>query len=492
MSLVALNPFPLVSLSPPTPEISIDASRLNPSQRLALIGHARIQQSPSTISAQTQPPVAHFIQPTKPPLKYTQSPAPALKPALAAQSTLSSVARRKHRIAHNNPLSYSFQDRSELFKTSSTSSATATSSDAMSPSENSYAPLLAPVGIVDMRFLTRQPPHMQKPQPEQPKVISKDTSDSTPPTPPVVIGPTKNRVKASGARAVAGAGQPAPPASDDQSVEKEKDTSKKVQPAFLFRPESQQPTRGPYFRFSPMYHYYHPYRNVHREAIKAEWARLHPVIERPQPVQEEGVVTPPRRTSGRQKKTANNRAAANKGKNADKGAKKPESQANETATNSPLATGRRSRATAAAATGAKAKPPSKLGPKGKGRLSTGSKRKRADVEEEEKPVEEAVPPAKRPRRGAAAAAAAAALAAAQEAEETASKEVSPTEALEEAEARVIKRRMRPNARKTAAARAAAMVAKVNRLLLIRHSTYLILTEAKEKIYWGWRSIWRKS
>lgn len=459
MSLVALNPLPLVSLSSPRHETPIDVSLLNPSQRLALIGHARVQQSPLTKPAQTQPPATLSIQTTKSPIIYAQSPAPGTYPTVAAQSKLSSVARRKHRIANNNPGSYSFQDRSDLFKTSSASSATTSSSDVMSPNANANGPLLAPVGIVDMRFLTRQPPHVQKTQPEKPKVVSKDTSESTPPTPPAVIGPTKNRVKASGARAVTGAGQPAPPASDDQSADKEQDKSKQVSSAFLFRPESQQPARGPYFRFSPMYHYYHPYRNLHREAIKAEWARLHPVIERPQPVQEEGVATPPRRTSGRQKKPANGRGTAAKGKNADKGAKKPESQANEVATNSPLAAGRRSRATAAAAAGPKAKPASKVAPKGKGRLSTGSKRKRAEVEEEEKPAEEAVPPAKRPRRGAAAAAAA--LAAAQEAEETASKEVSPTEAQEETETRVIKRRMRPNARKTAAARAAAMVAKVN-------------------------------
>lgn len=462
MSVLASEPLPLVASPALRVPLSIDKARLAAAHRLALIGHARV----------------HLVQPTphhRSTPHATEQSSPSNANDILQKSTLSSVAKRKQRLANSSIPTYA---------RATTHSSPGLSPSPMSPEESqtttdkssSGSLSFAPVGVVDMRFLSRQPPALQKTVAQQPKSSSKPSSVSTPTTPPAPLAgsvPKNQRPKARQAGAVPAAAingkstkarpnrsiATAVPIDDSMSA----DNLKKTKLAFLFRPESEQPTRGPYIRFSPMYHYYHPYRNLHREAIKAEWVRLHPVVEAPPPQEEEEVVTPPRRTSGRQKKAANakgvGKGKGEKGKKAAAGT----SQSNEaTGTSPPPTGGRRSRAAN------KAKAPAKGPGKGKGLggRGPGSKRKRAEFEEEEKQQVskeevEPTPPSKRPRRGAAAAAIA--LSAAQEAEEAGStrEEVEGTEEQDGNEPRQIKRRMRPNARKTAAARAAAMEAKVS-------------------------------
>jgi hypothetical protein len=463
LSLVAPEPLPLVASSQLKAPSSIDRAWHTAAHRLTLIGHARV----------------HLVQTTA----HSGLTARATEQASLSdsntnlqKSALSSVAKRKQRLASTSIPTYA---RAMTHSSSGLSPSPMSPDDSHSGTEQSSSvPLaFAPVGVVDMRFLTRQPPALQKTVAQQPKSSSKPSSVSTPTTPlaPLAGSVSKNqRPKARAAPAI-------PAATNGKSTKirphstatamilqdsMATDQAKKSKPEFLFRPESEQPTRGPYIRFSPMYHYYHPYRNLHREAIKAEWMRLHPVIEAPAPPEEEEVVTPPRRTSGRQKKPANakgvGKGKAEKGKKAAAGT----SQTVEvTGTSPPPTGGRRSRAAN------KLKGTAKATGKGKGvgGRGPGNKRKRAEFEEEEKQVpnkEEAepTPPFKRPRRGAAAAAIA--LAAAQEAEEAGSnrEEAEGGEEQDGTEPRQIKRRMRPNARKTAAARAAAMEAKVSSYL----------------------------
>ncbi|KIM26966.1 hypothetical protein M408DRAFT_175812 [Serendipita vermifera MAFF 305830] len=465
MSLtMAPSPLPLVPDSPFRPSMPSDVNRLLAAQRLALLGYSRKFSSPPVPAnpLSTQSPFEHN------PAKSSQNIPKSSQPAL------SSVARRKLRIANNSVPSYALGNTSNADHMSPATSIS--NSDSNSSKSTQDLPVLASIGVVDMRFLTRQPPTVQKSEtPKLPKSASKESSVGTPTSPsaPLAAGPApKNqRPKASTRAAPAATTNGKSKASTATSSNKPDDNKDalKYKHAFLFRPESQQPTSGPYVRYSPMYHYYHPYRNMHREAIKAEWSRLHPVVERIPPPEEEEAVTPPRRTSGRQKKT-NVRGVAARGR--DKSNKKgaaaaaaATSQNNDTPASPLLANGRRSRANAKAKTGG-----AKTA-KGKGgRASAGgaaNKRKRADLEEEDKQVgvkEEGVPtpPTKRPRRGAAAAAAIAT--AALEADDAASNkdEGSPTEALDDGEPKTaVKRRMRPNARKTAAARAAAMEAKVS-------------------------------
>ena len=442
-----------------------EINRLLAAQRLALLGYSRQVSSPPVV-----PSVPLSTQSF--PLAKTSQNVQQLP-----QSTLSSVARRKLRIANNSVPSYALgimHNADQMSPTPSTSN-----NDSNSSKSTQEIPILAPVGVVDMRFLTRQPPTVQKPEiPKQAKSASKESSVGTPTSPsaPLAAGPTpKNqRPKTSNRAAPAatnGKSNSSSTATTSNKLDDNKDTLKSKH-AFLFRPESEQPTSGPYVRYSPMYHYYHPYRNMHREAIKAEWSRLHPVVERIPPPEEEEAVTPPRRTSGRQKKT-NVRGVAARGR--DKSSKKgaaaaaaaaaATSQNNDAIPASPLLpNGRRSRANAA-----KAKSGGAKSAKGKGGRASGggaaNKRKRAEFEEDDKPggnKEEVVPTPKRPKRGAAAAAAIAT--AALEADDAGSNkdEGSPTEAQDDGEPKTaVKRRMRPNARKTAAARAAAMEAKVS-------------------------------
>jgi hypothetical protein len=332
-----------------------------------------------------------------------------------------------------------------------------------------------------MRFLVRQPPAIQKPSVEkQPKSASKESSVGTPtsssdPLAATALAPKNQRPKpvapaaATNGKSTSSTATASNGGNKSDTVEKDALKSKH---AFLFRPESEQPSSGPFFRYSPMYHYYHPYRNLHRQAIKDEWNRLHPIVERIPPPEEEEVATPPRRTSGRQKKT-NVRGVAARGRSdkSKKGAATAPaaSQTNDVTPASPLLpNGRRSRANAAKSKNGGARAAAKKGGRATGNAA--NKRKRAEIEEEDKQIggnDEAipVPPIKRPRRGAAALAAALATAeAAREAEEAGSNkdEASPTEAQDDGEPKTtVKRRMRPNARKTAAARAAAMEAKVS-------------------------------
>ncbi|KAG8759262.1 hypothetical protein FRC14_006338 [Serendipita sp. 396] len=470
MSLVAPRSFPLIERPVLTHSISSDPERFTAARRLVLIGNARVQLAPPVAQrtrSPNQPDIespAHIASENTRPPQDTQPKAP---------EPLSSVARRKLRLANSSVPSYPFGTTPPSQLAAASPSLSTKSSNTSSEGTNDRdLPELAPVGVVDMRFLTRQPPSAPKAASKAPKSTSKSSSAGTPTSPSVPLAataPKNQRPKPTAAADGKLASDLIATSNDDENKEKGNDTK----PAFLFRPGSQQPSSGPYIRYSPMYHYYHPYRNLHREAIKTEWARLHPVVERPPPPQEEEVATPPRRTSGRQKK-GNGRGVGGKGRSTEKGKKgganavaaAAGSQGNENPGNSPPpASGRRSRAAIGKGKGATAPKGQAKGKGGKGAAGPGSnKRKRGEFEEDEKAQEgkednAPTPPTKRPRRGAAAVAAA--LAAAQEAAEdagSAKDEPSPTDAQDESE-RIIKRRMRPNARKTAAARAAAMVAK---------------------------------
>ncbi|CAG7854507.1 SubName: Full=Uncharacterized protein {ECO:0000313/EMBL:CCA67595.1} [Serendipita indica DSM 11827] len=494
MSLVAPSPLPLIS-APPLEKITpSNLNQLIAARRLALIGDARVQVAP--LVAQ---PIPGSSQSVKGPSNISiNSPNPENNhPPSTTQSasslTLSSVARRKQRLANDSVPSSAYTAPSPGHHAASPSQSS-TSSGAVSYMSRNITEL-APVGVVDMRFLIRQPPTVQKgastpSQGQKPGSKSSSVGTPTSPSGPLSVTTPKNQRPKSTVRAAAAViGKSRSMPSDQPEVtllEPEKDANKHLKHAFLFRPDSEQPRSGPFVRYSPMYHYYHPYRNLHREAIKTEWARLHPVVERAPPQPEEQVVTPPRRTSGRHKKGANTRGTGGKGKDKKKGAAATadttatavegegdaanaaggDLQGNDaTATTPPPTNGRRSRANGKGKGGA-------VKGVGKGKntrnaLAASGKRKRTEFEEEEKAgvaKEEATPtpPNKRPRRGAAAASALALAAAAQETADDAGSpkdEASHAEGQEDPERRIVKRRMRPNARKTAAARAAAMEAK---------------------------------
>ncbi|KAG8833985.1 hypothetical protein FRC17_009767 [Serendipita sp. 399] len=378
MSLVAPRSFPLIERPVLAHSIPSDSERLAVARRLVLIGNARVQLAPPVAQPTRSPNQTDIESRAHIATENTKSPKD-IQPK--APEPLSSVARRKLRLANSSVPSYPFGNTPPSLSAAALSPLSTNSSNTSSePTNDRDLPELAPVGVVDMRFLTRQPPSAQKMANKAPKSTSKSSSAGT---------PTK---------------------------------------------------RAP-------------------------------------PPQEEEITTPPRRTSGRQKR-GNGRGVAAKGKSAEKGKKGSTnaaaattgSQGNEITGTSPPppASGRRSRAAIGKGKGIAASKGQAKGKGAKGAAGPGSnKRKRGDFEEDEK-VQEGkeenppTPPTKRPRRGAAAVAAA--LAAAQEAAEdagSAKDEPSPTDAQDDSE-RVIKRRMRPNARKTAAARAAAMVAKQKR------------------------------
>jgi hypothetical protein len=481
MSVVAPSPLPLVQV--PGHRISSYNNSISSysAQRLALLGRARLQPAPPfqqpTLTTQQTNNSAHLST------SFNSISKPVDVSSINSKLALpevSSVARRKQQLAKSSVPTYAFGDAGNSNQTSPQFLIDSNESESTAQSiSSSHQPAPARIGVVDIRFLIRQPPSVQKSPLQVPKSVSKESSVGSPnsPSAPLSAAAPKNQRPKTTTRVVSAAAngkpsrsRPKPTATvdPDTSGSPEADKSKpKIQKhAFLFLPESEQPTSGPYIRFSPMYHYYHPYRNLHREAVKAEWARLHPVVEQVPSPEEEEATTPPRRTSGRQKKATNVRGVAARNKN-DKANKKTQavvSQVNEVAVSSPApAGGRRSRATAKGKAG-KPTPKAKVV---RPPISSANKRKRAELDEEDKQTagkEEVppTPPSKRPRRGAATAAIALS-AAAQEAEDAASakEEVSPTDAPDDLDQqRVVKRRMRPNARKTAAARAAAMVAKV--------------------------------
>lgn len=464
--------------------MSNEINRLLAAQRLALLGYSRqINSLPIPTVGDANPLSTQALKVAMQSSVESSFTKISTNPQPPSQSALSSVARRKQRIANYSVPSYALgivSDAAHTPPAPSPSNGDSTSSQSSQTSLN--RPVLAPVGVVDMRFLTRQPPTIQKPALEnQPKSASKESSVGTPTSPsaPLASGPPPKNQRpkptAPAAPAAATNGKSNSSTATASNGGNKSDTvdkdALKSKHAFLFRPESQQPTSGPYVRYSPMYHYYHPYRNLHREAIKEEWMRLHPVVERVQPPEEEEAVTPPRRTSGRQKKT-NVRGVAARGR--DKTTKRgaaaaavTSSQTNDAPLASPqIGNSRRSRANAA-----KSRNGARTANRKGGRTSgnAASKRKRAEIEEDDKQTggkDEGIPlpPPKRPRRGAAALAAIATAEAARDTEEAGSNkdEGSPNEAHDDGEPKTaVKRRMRPNARKTAAARAAAMEAKVS-------------------------------
>ena len=497
MSVVAPSSMPLISGPALQKVMPSNVNQLIAARRLALIGDARVHVAPLVF----QPAPGSSLS-VKGPSKSTvnssisNNDAPQSATQSASSKTLSSVARRKQRLANDSVPSSAYAIPSPGHHAASPSQSSTSSGAASHMSRNILE--LAPVGVVDMRFLIRQPPTVQKAAsiPRGQKPGSKSSSVGTPTSPAGLLSvttPKNQRPKSTGRVAAAAVGNPQSSPSDQAEVtllEPEKEVNKHLKHAFLFRPDSEQPPSGPFVRYSPMYHYYHPYRNLHREAIKTEWARLHPIVERAPPQLDEQVVTPPRRTSGRHKKGTNGRGTTGKGKDKKKGVASAvdpavatvegeggaanaiggDSQGNDaTAATPPPTNGRRSRANGKGKGGA-AKGPGK----GKNtRNAVATKRKRTEFEDEEKAglAKEDVtptPPTKRPRRGAAAASALASALAAQETGDDAGSpkdDLSHADGQDDSERRVVKRRMRPNARKTAAARAAAMEAKVSSLHL---------------------------
>jgi len=459
------------------------------------------------------------------------------KPSATAMPYVSSVARRKQHFTHLSPAA-STTSLSSVHSPITSDSLTTLS---ITTNASSRMPELAHVGVIDIKFLSTQ----KLPREEKKKPIEKPKDDLTetpspPPTSPPGIPSVKRRGGAARAGATPTAGTKAAPAGkgkdrrkpgahSTQNDEDDGDKEKKERevPLFRFLPPSQQPTSGPYIRYSSMYHPYHPFRSMHREAVKKEREARNPPP-KPEPVVEKEVEEPPapqRRQSSRQKKQATRLTAAEKKEKAKEAKERAKERAKEKALKakeaakekakeaanssktelkeappdrepSPPIVATRSRAAAAAAKTAAASKSKSSGnahsasgdPKAdsksgvtKGRASraatAGAKRKRE--EDEEQATEEVTPPPKRPRRGAATRLANAnnengsndALDGDEQAQDNASQEGSSNDNLEEHSAssptgdppngdKLPQRRMRPGTRKTQAARAAAMAAKV--------------------------------
>ena len=489
-----------------------------------------VSPAPAKPSATIDPEQKHAQKVLKTKTTYKVF-SPSAKPSASASPYVSSVARRKQHFTHPSP-SASTTSFSSVYSPITSDSLTTLS---IATNASSRMPKLAHVGVIDIKFLSTQklPKEEKKTLKENPKDTLAETPEppTTPPVPSVKrrggtarAGPaTTAGTKA--ATAGKGKGRRKPGARNAQNDEGEEDKEKKEREVQLFRflPPSQQPDSGPYVRYSPMYHPYHPFRSMHREVIKKEKGARNPPP-KPEPVVEKEVEEPPppqRRQSSRQKKQTTRLTAAEKKEKAKEAKERAKERAKEKALKakeaakdkvkeaansktesketpperepSPPVVATRSRAAAAAAKTAAASKSKSSGNalttsgdsradaksgaiKGRASRATTAGAKRKREEDEEQATEEITPPPKRPRRGAATRSANAqngsndTLDGDEQAQDNASQEGSSNGNPEEYSAssptadppngdKPPQRRMRPGTRKTQAARAAAMAAK---------------------------------
>lgn len=536
-----LAPLDLAALEPYDP-VSSSALRWiswGSNEHAAFLGVRSTAFQPLVPPAPAKPPAAidpkqkHAEKVLIPKSTYRGS-SPSAKPSATAPY-VSSVARRKQHFTHPSP-SASTTSLSTVHSPITSDSLTTPS---IATNASSRMPELAHVGVIDIKFLCSQklPKEEKEKLKEKPKDVLAETPELPATPPPVQSVKRRGGAARAGPATTAGSkaaptskgkGKGKPSALNAQNDEDDDDKEKKEREVQLFRflPPSQQPTSGPYIRYSPMYHPYHPFRSMHREAVKKEIEARNPPL-KPEPVVEKEVEeapAPQRRQSSRQKKQTTRLTAAEKKEKAKEAKERAKERAKEKALKakeaakektkeaansktepkgtpperepSPPVVATRSRAAAAAAKTAAASKSktsgnshaaagdSKADTKSsatKGRASraatAGAKRKRE--EDEEQAIEEITPPPKRPRRGAATRSTNAqngngsndAMDGDEQAQDNASQEGSSNGNLEEHSAssptgdppngdKPPQRRMRPGTRKTQAARAAAMAAKV--------------------------------
>ncbi|CAG8678347.1 3922_t:CDS:1 [Acaulospora colombiana] len=253
MSVVAPSPLPLVQLPghriPPYNNLISSYS----AQRLALLGRARLQLAPPV----QQP--THTSHPTNNAAQLSTSFNPISKPIDAssitskpAQPELSSVARRKQQLAKSSVPTYAFGDANDNNQASPNIAIDSHESESTTHSiSSSHQPTPARIGVVDIRFLTRQPPTVQKSPLQAPKSVSKESSVGSPnsPSAPLSAAAPKNQRPKTTTRVVSAAGSGKPSRSRPKttatvdpdtsgSTEADKAKSKPGKHAFLFLPAS--------------------------------------------------------------------------------------------------------------------------------------------------------------------------------------------------------------------------------------------------------------